>query len=102
MGKMDAFWLMPDPALINTGSLMVLANFSCANAIPFYAPTAALVQDGASASYSADFSAAGAAAAQAISNIYSGGDQPRVAYPGKAVMLVNKDMADKCRWPFAK
>ena len=102
MGKMDAFWLMPDPTLINPGSLMVLANFSCANAIPFYAPTSALVQDGASASFSPDFEDAGAAAAQAISNIYHGGDQPAVTYPDSAVMRVNTELADKCCWPFKK
>ena len=51
MGKMDAFWLMPDPVLINKNSLMVLASFSCANSIPFYAPTYALVQNGAILKY---------------------------------------------------
>ena len=51
MGKMDAFWLMPDPVLITKSSLMVLADFSCANSIPFYAPTYALVQGGATASF---------------------------------------------------
>ena len=102
MGKIDAFWLMPDPALINASSLLVLANFSCANAIPFYAPTYALVQNGASASFSADFVAAGAAAARAITTIHNGGDQPRMGYPDRPAMRVNKDLADKCRWPFAK
>ncbi len=102
IGKMDAFWLMPDPALINRSSLMVLANFSCANGIPFYAPTYALVQNGASASFSADFAAAGTAAAKAINNIYNGGEQPRVAYPDKPAMLVNKEMVDRCGWPFKK
>lgn len=102
MGKMDAFWLMPDPALINKSSLLVLANFSCANAIPFYAPTYALVQNGASASFSSDFAAAGAAAARAISNIYNGGEQPQVAYPDKPAMLVNTELAEKCGWPFRK
>lgn len=102
MGKMDAFWLMPDPALINQSSLMVLANFSCANAIPFYAPTSALVQDGASASFSSDFAAAGAAAARAIRGIYHGEDQPAVTYPDKAAMRVNKELTDKCSWPFKK
>lgn len=102
MGKMDAFWLMPDPALINKSSLMVLANFSCANSIPFYAPTYALVQDGASASFSADFAESGAAAARAISTIHNGGEQPRVAYPEKPAMRVNTALADKCSWPFKK
>ena len=99
MGKMDAFWLMPDPALITKSGLLVLSNFSCSNSIPFYAPTFALVLEGATASYSPDFAAAGASAAQAISNIYNGGEQRKVTYPGRSAMRVNEQLREKCGWP---
>jgi len=102
MGKMDAFWLMPDPVLINKNSLMVLASFSCANSIPFYAPTYALVQNGATASFSSDFSESGTAAAKAITNIYKGGEQPRITYPENPLLRVNSELAVKCNWPIRK
>ncbi len=102
MGKMDAFWLMPDPALINKNSLMVLASFSCANGIPFYAPTYALVLNGASASFAPDFSEAGAAAARAIMNIHNGEKQPKVTYPEKNIMRINYDLVERCHWPINK
>jgi len=81
---------------------MVLSSFSCANSIPFYAPTSALVLNGASASFAPDFAEAGVEAAKAITNIYRGGQQPRVTYPEKSTLRVNTDLVDKCRWPFTR
>ena len=98
-GGMDAFWLMPDPALITRTSLMVLADFSCANSIPFYAPTYALAQNGATASFAPGFSEAGAAAARAITAIYRGDKQPQIIYAEKSLLRVNRELAVKCRWP---
>ena len=100
LGRMDAFWVMPDPVLINQSSIMVLTSFSCANAVPFYAPTAALVIDGASASYSPGFYEAGAAAARLVNALRSGAAVPEVAYPPSS-LNVNEPLASKCRWPFA-
>ncbi|MDD2804485.1 MAG: ABC transporter substrate binding protein [Elusimicrobiales bacterium] len=99
MGKMDAFWLMPDPVLITQGSLMVLANFSCANAVPFYAPTYALVQNGATASFAPDFAAAGAAAAWAVEELRAGRRVRLVIYPQNTRLRLNQQLLDKCRWP---
>ena len=99
MGKMDAFWLMPDPALINKSSVLVLADFSCANSIPFYAPTYALMKNGAAASFAPDFSEAGVAAAGAITAIVAGDEPPQVIYPGKPFLRVNSELVEKCRWP---
>ncbi len=102
MGKMDAFWLMPDPVLITQSSLMILADFSCSNAIPFYAPTYALVIHGATASFAPEFPDAGAAAARAIAAIRRGDALPPVIYPEKTSLRVNEELRDKCRWPLAK
>jgi len=102
MGKIDAFWLMPDPVLITRNSLMVLAGFSCANFIPFYAPTHALVQSGATASFAPGFAEAGIAAAKAITGIYKGKPQLPVTYPERSILRVNTELAPKCRWPINK
>jgi hypothetical protein len=102
LGSMDAFWLMPDPALITQASIMVLASFSCANGIPFYAPTSALLSSGATASYAPEFSEAGAAAARALLAMYNGGRLPPVTYVEKITMRVNRDLNEKCRWPIGK
>lgn len=102
MGKMDAFWLLPDPALITQSSVMVLAAFSCANAVPFYAPTYALALGGGTASFAPDFAEAGAAAARALTILVSGGDLPRVIYPERVELRVNEAMLGKCKWPLAR
>jgi len=102
MGSMDAFWLMPDPALITQASIMVLASFSCANAIPFYAPTAALLSSGATASYAPEFTEAGAAAARALLVMYNGGRLPPVTYVEKITLRINREMNGKCNWPVNK
>jgi ABC-type uncharacterized transport system substrate-binding protein len=99
MGKMDAFWLMPDPALITRSSIMVLANFACANSTPFYAPTYALVLDGATLSFAPGFTETGAAAAQAILVMHRGGSLPAVTYVPNPVLRVNEALAAKCGWP---
>jgi len=102
IGKIDAFWLMPDPILITQASLMILANFSCSNATPFYAPTYALVLSGATASFAPNFTAAGAAAARAITAIQSDSKAEPVIYAERTLLRVNETLRDKCRWPLVK
>ncbi len=100
MGKMDAFWLMPDPALITNTSLLVLGAFSCDNSIPFYAPTRALLDRGATAVYAPDFAGAGIVAAMVVSALREGRAPPHVTYP-KAELTVNYSLWGKCRWPLS-
>lgn len=102
MGEMDAFWLMPDPALITRSSLLVLASFSCSNSIPFYAPTYALMLNGATASFAPDFQDAGTAAARVITALRKGNKPPPVTYPERTVLRVNEELREKCRWPLGK
>lgn len=99
MGQVDAFWLMPDPVLITQDSLMLLASFSCSNAIPFYAPTYALVLAGATATFSHDFRDAGEAAAGAVAALKAGKKLPGVIYTDKARLRVSETPREKCRWP---
>lgn len=101
LGKMDAFWLMPDPPLITQSSIMLLAKFSCDNAVPFYAPTQALVASGATASYAPDFAGSGTAAAKAVKAILSGARLPHTVYPEHPVLRVSDLPAEKCGWPLA-
>ncbi len=100
MGRMDAFWLMPDPALITNTSLMVLGAFSCDNSIPFYAPTRALLERGATAAYAPDLAGAGIVAAMVVSALREGGSPSHVTYP-KAELTVNSSLRGKCRWPLS-
>ncbi|OGR70113.1 MAG: hypothetical protein A2089_10415 [Elusimicrobia bacterium GWD2_63_28] len=102
MGKMDAFWLLPDPALITPSSIMLLADFSCSNAIPFYAPTHALMLNGAAASFAPDFAQSGAAAARVLAAMRGGARVPSVTYPENTVLRVNEALRGKCNWPLAK
>lgn len=102
MGKMDAFWLMPDPALITPGTLLVMTSFACANSIPFYAPTHALVANGATAAFAPDFAEAGAAAARAVAVIRGGGKLQPLTYPANARLTSNDELIEKCRWPVRK
>lgn len=102
LGKMDAFWLMPDPALITGNSLLLLTSFSCANSIPFYAPTAALVQSGATASLAPDFSQSGTAAAAAVKALLNGGKLPPVIFVDNPRLRLNQELTEKCRWPVKK
>lgn len=102
MGKMDAFWLMPDPALITPSSILLLSEFSCSNAIPFYAPTHALMLNGAAASFAPDFAQSGAAAARVLAAMRGGARVPAVTYIENTQMRVNEALREKCRWPLAK
>jgi len=102
LGKMDAFWLLPDPVLITESSLRVFASFSCANAVPFYAPTRGLLPAGASASFSPDFRDAGAEAARVLAAIKAGERVQHVVYPASSRLVVNEALVEKCRWPLKR
>lgn len=102
MGKMDAFWLMPDPALITQSSVMVLSAFACANSVPYYAPTYALALAGGTAAFAPDFAEAGAAAGRALAVLVSGGNLPRVVYPEHVELRVNEALLGKCKWPLSR
>lgn len=102
LDKMDAFWLMPDPALITPNGLLVLASFSCANSVPFYAPTAALVHNGATASLAPDFAQSGSAAAAAVKALLGGRELPPVVFVESPRLHLNSELKEKCRWPVRK
>lgn len=98
-GKTDAFWLLPDPALINKTSLRVLSEFSCSNKIPFYAPSGGLTELGAAASFAPSFDALGAAAAAALDKILAGETLTGDIYVARSEMTVNAAFIKKCGLP---
>jgi hypothetical protein len=95
LGKADALWLFPAPDLINKTSLAVLAEFSCANKVPFYAPSAGLVTFGATAAYAPGFSETGAAAAKALQAVLDGKEVPAMVF-AEAALTVNARTAAGC------
>lgn len=96
MGKMDAFWLPPDPLLVTRESLMIFREFSWANAIPFYASVKGMVQEGAVASIGVSFKEIGRTAARAALRLEAGEDLPWVVFAGNPEITLNAAAAKKC------
>lgn len=99
LGKADAVWLLPDPALINKTSLSVLGEFSCANKVPFYAPSAGLLQFGAAASFAPETEETGKAAARALKAALAGEALPDVIHASNPVLTLNRGAAERCSLP---
>lgn len=98
-GNADAFWLLPEPALINKTSLMVLAEFSCSNRIPFYAPSGGLSELGAAASFAPTFAEAAATAAAALEKALAGKPLPETIYVARSELTLNAAFVAKCGLP---
>lgn len=101
LGKADAVWLLPDPALVNKTALSVLGEFSCANKVPFYAPSAGLLQFGAAAAYAPDSEETGRTAALALKAALAGEPLPEVIHPQVSVLTLNRETAERCALPLA-
>lgn len=99
LGRADAFWLLPEPALINKTSLKVLSEFSCAHKLPFYAPSAGLTELGAAASFAPDVEDAAAAAAEALSRALAGEALPSTLYVPRSALTVNEAFSRRCGLP---
>jgi len=95
----DAFWLLPEPTLINKTSLMVLAEFSCSTRLPFYAPSGGLTELGAAASFAPNFTEAGVAAAAALDKALTGQALPGTIYVQRSELVLNEPFIKKCGLP---
>lgn len=84
---MDAFWLLPDPQLVNIANFTTLRYFSRANRIPFYAPTPGLAKKGATAAVYNSFGEMGRTAAKAAKEWEEG--DPVLWYPEKISYSIN-------------
>lgn len=92
-GRVDALWLSPDPLLVNSQSFSILREFSWSNDIPFYAPTAGLVEKGAVASVSTSFREIGRTAAMAVQRALAGTLSQGEVYPERSEVIVNMTAA---------
>ncbi len=98
-GRVDAFWLLPEPILINKTSLMVLAEFSCSTKVPFYAPSAGLTELGAAASFAPNFTETGLTAAAELDKALSGQALPATIYVQRSELTLNEPFIKKCGLP---
>lgn len=89
-----ALWIPPDPELVNTESFVILKEFSWANDIPFYAPTAGLTELGAAASISCSFHEIGRTAAVAAKQALAGA-APKQVRPQTVDITVNAAAAEQ-------
>ena len=85
----DALWVPPDPLLINAQSFSVIREFSWANDVPFFAPTAGFVEEGAVAAIAVGFPQIGVAAAMAAQQILAGESMPGEIYPEASEITLN-------------
>ena len=99
LDRADAFWLLPEPALINKTSLKVLSEFSCAHKIPFYSPSAGLTELGAAASFAPGIEEAAAAAAEAVARALAGAALPPTLYAPRSALTVNEAFSRRCALP---
>jgi ABC-type uncharacterized transport system substrate-binding protein len=94
-GRVDAFWLPPDPLVINERNFLLFRDYSLANHVPLYVPIPSLVERGATASVGVGFRAIGRAAALVAKQALSGGTEPSLSFPTPAETTLNKDAASK-------
>lgn len=99
VGHIDAFWLLPEPVLIDLTSLHVLGEFSCSNKVPFYAPSGGLTNYGAAAAFAPGYLQTGKAVARALKTALAGGKLPELVFPDDAVLTLNPDAIRKCGLP---
>ncbi|OGR44655.1 MAG: hypothetical protein A2X35_04940 [Elusimicrobia bacterium GWA2_61_42] len=97
LGSADAFWLPPDPLLVTPENLMIMREFSWANAIPFYGSTKGMTKEGAAASVGVSFKDMGTAAAGAALQLNEGKVMPGLFFPADVELTLNASAAKKCR-----
>jgi ABC transporter substrate binding protein len=95
-GKIDALWLPPDAAMVTPANFATIKEFSLANGIPFYVPSEALVEQGATASISASFQEIGALTAAMTRQALAGTLKTDHVFPDKIHFSVNLTAAKAC------
>lgn len=99
-GTADAFWLLPEPSLINKTSLSVLAKFSCASKLPFYAPSSGISELGGAAAFAPDLAETAAAAAELFKRSQAGEKlHGAVTYVPRSRLSVNEAFVKDCGLP---
>ncbi|HBE88126.1 MAG TPA: hypothetical protein DDW67_03175 [Elusimicrobia bacterium] len=96
MGKMDAFWLPPDPLLITPDNLRTFREFSWSNSIPFYGTTKGMTREGAVASIGVTFRGIGETAAALVRRLEAGEELPPVLHSEAEELTLNASAARRC------
>ena len=89
----DALWLAPDPMLISASTFALIKEFCRSSDIPFYVPTAGLVEKGAVASVSSSFREIGRTAGEVVREVLQGRIGEKVRYPGAVETTLNLEAA---------
>ena len=87
--KPEAFWVLPDPALLTTVNAKTLLEYSAFNRVPFYVSQSSLVERGALVSFAPENEETARAAVQAVRQILAGGAVPSEIRP-EAALVLNK------------
>ena len=95
-GRVDAIWLPADAAIVTPTAFETIKTFSLANAIPFYVPSEALVDQGAVASISVPFSEIGSLAARAARQALDK-THASIIYPETMHLTLNLTSAKICK-----
>ena len=91
--QVEALWLMPDPLLISANSFALLREFSRANKIPLYAPTAGFAGEGAAAAVGISFAQNGRTAGEVVRALLAGRQTPSEVYPDEFEITLNESAA---------
>ena len=87
--QVEALWLLPDPLLISASSFALLREFSRANKVPLYAPTAGFAEEGAAAAVGISFAQNGRTAAEVVLALLAGREVPAEVYPDECEVTLN-------------
>lgn len=88
-GRAQAVWLAPDPQLVTPANFKLIRDFADRGKFAFYAPTAELVQEGATASVSVAPEEMGRSAAAAAQRLLAGEAGPPEVYADRLQVVVD-------------
>jgi len=94
-GKTDAILFPPDPLLVTVQNFGTVRDFSAQYHVPFYVPTEALVERGATASVSSSFNSMGRCAARMAARLLKGETEEQFVYPDEVRLAVNLTAAGR-------
>lgn len=97
-GRADAFWVMPDPLLVDSETLPIYREFAWANGLAFLATGAELTRHGAAASLGVSPRSCGAAAARAVKSILAGEEVSERVFPPDPETAENSASAQRSGW----
>lgn len=95
-GEAEALWLPADPLVITPRNFEMVKNFAYANDVPFYVPTEALAEKGATAAVSFGYAEAGRAAAAAARAALAGKPADGEHFVEKIDVSLNRAAAEQC------